>query len=92
MSVSSRAVTVANTATRLDSRGNRPWAPPGQAFTFHNGSAVTVYMGGSNVTTANGVPVAANSWAPGVDLSGADAVYGIVASGTAEVRVLEAGV
>lgn len=94
MSVSSRAVTVTTTATRLDSTSDHgtPHGSNGQAFTFHNGSAVTVYMGGSDVTTANGAPVAASSWAPGMDLTSGDIVYGIVATGTAEVRVLEVGV
>lgn len=90
MSVSSRAVTVTTEPTLLDATGSDNAID--QSFSFHNGSAVTVYVGGSNVSTTNGAPVAANSWSPGIDLSSGDNVYAIVAAGTAEVRVLEVGV
>jgi hypothetical protein len=64
----------------------------GSALTVYNASAATVYVGGADVTTANGAPVAATSWGPGFDLGIGDALYGIVAAATSEVRVLEAGV
>lgn len=92
MAVLSRAVTVGTTPTRLDSTTDTDDSITGESLTFHNGSAVTVSIGGSGVTTATGTPVAANSWSPGIDLHGGDALYGIVATGTAEVRVLEVGV
>jgi hypothetical protein len=43
------------------------------------------------VTTANGLSVPAGAQLS-IDLSIADQVYGIVAAGTAEVRVLETGI
>jgi hypothetical protein len=52
-----------------------------------NNGAVTVYMGPATVTTANGIPLA-----PGQSLSDKDSLdawYGITASDSAEVRVLE---
>lgn len=94
MAVSSRAVSVTTTATRLDSGSDAEDRVYGSSLSFYNESAVTVYLGGSDVTTANGVPVPADSWSPGLDLylTTDDAVYGIVAAGSAEVRVLETGV
>ena len=91
MAVKSRAVTVATTATRLDSTDETD-DRSGSSIAVYNASSVTVYIGGSDVTTANGVPVSASSWSPGIDLGGNEALYGIVASGTAAVNVLEAGV
>lgn len=45
------------------------------------------------MTTSNGFPVAAGaSWYPPQSLAGGERVYGIVASGTVEVRVLRFGV
>lgn len=91
MAVASRSVTVTTSATRLDSSAETDLVSGSSLILYNNGSA-TVYVGGSDVTTSNGVPVAASSWGPSIDLDGAEGVYGIVASGTVDVRVLEAGV
>lgn len=88
----SRAVTVTTSATPLDTVDDTADGLRGQDFIMYNNSAVTVYLGGSDVTTANGLPIAAGSWSPGYTLSMADTRYGIVASGTADVRVDETGV
>lgn len=50
----------------------------------------TVYIGGSDVTTANGFPL--NSTTPSItlDLDDSVVVYGIVSAGTADIRALEA--
>jgi hypothetical protein len=88
MAVKARAVTVTDSATRLDSTAEE-WA--GSSLIFYNNGSVTVFLGGSDVTTSNGVPVKAGTWSPAL-ASGKDAVYGIVASGTVEVRILEAGI
>lgn len=88
MSVSSAAVSVATTATALhvadaDALG----------IEVQNVGASTVYVGGSDVTTSNGFPVAAGAaWYPPQPLAAGERVYGIVASGTVEVRVLRLGV
>jgi hypothetical protein len=54
---------------------------------INNNSAVVVYIGTSGVTTTNGYPLAANGNFINVDTI--SALYGIVASGTADVRVFE---
>lgn len=91
MATKSRAVTVATTATRLDTTDETDSVSGSSIAVYNNGSAI-VYVGGSDVTTANGAPVAASSWGPSLDLDPGEAWYGIVASGTVEVRVLESGI
>jgi hypothetical protein len=92
VAVKSRAVTVTTSATRLDGITDQDDAMSGQSIVIYNASAATVYVGGADVTTSNGAPVAATSWGPSFDLSISDQVYGIVAASTSEVRVLESGV
>lgn len=77
------AVSVTTTATVLpaSSLANR------KTVMLQNQSNQTVFVGGSGVTTANGVAVNAND-TTSIDL-GAALVYGIVASGTANVIVME---
>jgi hypothetical protein len=60
-----------------------------RSMTIFNNSSVTVYVGGSSVTTANGMPVPAGAYGPSIDAGPRNIVYAIVATGTADVRVLE---
>lgn len=98
MAVKSTAVTVATTATRLDTAveavsSTRSDAIAGQGVLVWNDGAATIYLGGSDVTTANGVPVPAGTWSPAIELAElGEGLYGIVASGTVAARVLESGV
>lgn len=104
MATKSRAVSVGTTATRLDT-ADEASGRRGLAIVVYNNGAATIYIGGADVTTANGAPIAAGTWGPGIDLEGTsdlpaetlggddhEALYGIVASGTVEARVLEVGV
>lgn len=59
-------------------------------FTFANGSGATVYVGGPNVSSVNGYPVAANGTLNGW-LWPADAIYGVTASGSSATTVLVTG-
>lgn len=87
-----RAVSVGTSATRLDTADDTGDRQAGESLLVYNNSSVTIYIGGAGVTTSTGMPVAANSYGPGMDLQTGDALYGIVASGTAEMRVFETGV
>ena len=70
-----------------------PTALPASALTrrravgIYNAGSVTVYVGGNDVTTSSGWPVAAGA-AVTFDI-GRAALYGIVATGTCDVRVME---
>lgn len=81
--VSATRVTVAATATVIfTARGGV------SKVLIRNPTAVSVYIGGSGVTTATGFEIAAGD-AVSVALEKQEAIYGIVASGTAIVHVLE---
>lgn len=92
MTVKSSAVSVTTSATRLDSADSADDGQPGQSVAVYNNGTATIYLGGSSVTTATGSPVPAGTWGPSMDLTPAEGLYGIVASGTQEARVLEVGV
>lgn len=87
-----RAVTVTTTATRLDTV-NESDSVSGSSVALYNNGSVTVYIGlAATVTAATGFPLAAGS-SMSFQLDGpGDTVFGIVASGTADVRVLEGGI
>lgn len=91
MTIKSTAVTVTTTATRLDTEVETDRNRSSSVAVFNNGSQ-TVYVGGADVTTSNGIPVPAGTWGPSIDVSTSEALYGRVAATTADVRVLEAGV
>jgi hypothetical protein len=79
-------VTVTTTATLLLALN-----PARTAYHLVNTGTVTVYLGGSNVTTSNGHALLAGTsspqWSRGLGADTVSPVYGIVASGTALVTV-----
>jgi hypothetical protein len=87
MSVASAAVSVTTSATALNAADNT--SP--QSIEVYNNDADPVFWGGSNVTTTNGVPIAAGT-SRGFDLQPGETVYGICEAGTADVRVGRIGV
>lgn len=93
MAVTTTAVTVTTSATALAGVSG---ARESLGIAVPSGG-VTVYIGGSDVTTSNGFPLAAgSSMFLNSDSSTTTSVdfgwYGIVAAATQEVRVLEVGV
>lgn len=95
MATDNNVVSVGITATRLDTVADQGDRKAGESITIYNDGAATVYIGGASVTASGakkGAPVPAASWGPGLDLGGDDGLYGIVASGTVNVIVLETGV
>ena len=90
MAVNSRAVSVGAAATRLDTEGETD-SLAGSAVAVHNNGSSTIFVGAAGVTTATGFPLAAGT-SMSCELYGNEAVYGIVASGTVEARVLEVGI
>lgn len=97
------AVSVTTAATRLDTANETGGHRGSSIAAYNNGSAI-VYLGGSGVTTATGLPLAPGAYfstdlggtsdLPAETLAGSDdheGVYGIVASGTVEVRTFEVG-
>ncbi len=65
--------------------------PLGQAY-IANGSGGTIYLGGSNVSTSNGIALAASTTLPSpLFLFSGDAIYAIASSTTSTVSVLQTG-
>lgn len=56
-------------------------------FLIYNNSQVNIYVGDSDLTIANGIPIARGASYTNEGWNGA--VYGIVAAGTGDVRVEE---
>jgi hypothetical protein len=92
MARTNTAVSVGTTATPLAA------ARTGRTkIAFANNGGTTLYVGDANVTTATGLPVAAGQtlfWESIYSVfesvvTDQDAWYGVVASGTCDVRVLE---
>lgn len=81
----SRTVTITTSITPLPEEvlSNR------RSLVIYNNSDQTIYVGGSDVTTSNGLPVPAGTFSPAFDSGPRMIIYGIVASSTAEVRTLE---
>lgn len=87
--VTTARVTVATTATLLytaPSSGVCP-ASPACRVLVRNPSTVSVYVGDSGVTTANGFEIAAGD-AFGFNLRSGDTLYGIVAAATQVIQTV----
>lgn len=92
MAGANTAVTVATSATRLDTVSETD-DRQGSSVALYNSGSSTVYIGtASNVTTTTGAPVAAGSWGPSFDLAPNEGLWGVVASGTGTMIVIETGI
>lgn len=92
MATKSQAVSVTSTATQLnqeDTAGRYSES----CIIVRNPSAVAedLYLGGADVTTTNGIQVGPGTTTEPMPLYGGD-LYGVVATGPIDVRVLEFGV
>lgn len=83
--VKASAVTVTATAAPLPATA----LADRRSMTIYNNGAVTIYVGGSTVTSTTGIPVGAGLWGPSLDVGPLNLLYAITASGTSDVRVLE---
>lgn len=82
----SRPITVTTTATAMPSD---PIDNRRSMIIFNNDSTKTLYIGGSGVSTANGLPVLAQTFSPPIDAGVKMLIYGVVSSGTLNARILE---
>lgn len=87
MSVTSNAVSVTTTATRLD-----PDAGIGLSgsFAVRNNGTATIYLGGPGVTTSTGLPLDVGQTST-ADLAPLDALYAVAAAGTHDCRIMQLG-
>ena len=80
----SSSVTIGDSATIIPASdlSNR------KSMTIRNNGSNTIFIGGSGVTTGNGFPIKVNE-SFDIDLDDSSAIYGIVATGTEDLRILE---
>lgn len=84
--VNTRANTVGTTRVTLPNYGqlfNR------RSLQIYNNSSNTIYIGGEDVSTTNGIPVPANSYSSIIDAGYRMIIYGIAATGSNDIRTLE---
>jgi len=92
MSVKATRVTVTTSATRLDTQAEVDFREYGQSILVRNrDAAVSVYLGGADVTASTGTVLAALE-DYGDALDSTDALYAITASGSVIVHVLQTGI
>ena len=82
--LASTSTTVGTTATAIPATGMTGRL----SVSIKNNGAATVYLGPSTVTTDNGYPLAAGAEIS-LDANANCPIYGIVASGTVDIRTLE---
>lgn len=88
MAIQSQQVSVGTTATRLDSVAFGSMTR--ESCIVRNRGSAAVFLGGSDVTTTNGLPLDPGEFFS-ADIQASDALYGVVASGTVECRVMQVG-
>lgn len=82
--IQAKTVAVTNAATQLtDTVLTR------ESLLIENNGAVTVYVGNSDVTATTGFPIAANATLNDFPAPFTGMWFGIVSSGSSDVRVLE---
>ena len=83
--VKTRAITVTTALTPL----------PDEVLSFrrslvvYNNGSVTVFVGGSTMTTSDGMPIPAGTYSPAIDAGPRMILYGRTASSSSDVRVME---
>lgn len=94
MALTARSVSVGNSSPALLTTGAGGRGPQGvsdfSAAVYNLGTG-SVYVGGSNVSVANGFPLIEGAAMSLGEMGADDAVYAISASGTVDVRVVELG-
>ena len=82
MALSSAAVTVTTSATPLHTGSTNPQ----RVVVYNNDASATLFVGASDVTTSNGIAVAAGR-SFSLTLQPGEVAFGIVASSTLNARV-----
>ena len=79
----SAAVTVASTPTAIVTTVN----DADQTIHLHNNGSTTVFVGHIGVSTSNGFPIPSGAYRA-IPARPGDVLYGVVATGTEDLRVL----
>ena len=84
--VKTTSATVTSTLTTLPSYGV---LDDRRSIIVYNNSSNTIYIGGSDVTDNNGMPVPTSSFSPILDCGKDMILYGIATTGSNNVRIME---
>ena len=84
--ITTTATTVTTIATKLPATAAESRRT---IIVYNNDATATLFLGGVNLTTANGLPIPPESYSPPFDAGVRTTLYGIVSSGSINVRVLE---
>jgi len=87
MAIKSEAEALSTSSELLTTATNGHSDAPTGLIIWNDDASITVYVGGSDVSTANGMPILAQTYLS-MDLMAGDEVYMIAASGTPSVRFL----
>ncbi len=87
MAILSEAESLSGTRELLYTSTSGHAEAPQSLLVYNNHATITIYVGGPDLTTANGMLVVAGA-SVSLDLIVGDEVYAIAASGTPEVRLL----
>lgn len=88
MAIKSEANTLSTTSELIYSAVNGASGTPAGVEVWNNDASITVYIGGPDVSTANGLPILAQS-SRTVDMISGSKLYAVAASGTPEIRVFQ---
>lgn len=88
MAINASRVTVGTTATALATESASSGTGSSGLFLLYNRGTVSVFIGGSGVTTTAGFEVDAGETVSALEVALGETLYGIVASGTCRVDVL----
>jgi hypothetical protein len=86
--VAGGVISVGTTAIKIVGAGAPVGGAGGQSIKLRNGGAADVFIGGAGVTTGTGFPIAPSTVLEVGNLDPGDVVFGVVASGSANVQVL----
>lgn len=88
LSIKSSTITVTTSATALPTTALKGR----ESISIRNkdSATTTIFIGGSDVTAANGYPLDSTTPAISIDINDSVVIYGITSSGTADARIIEA--
>jgi len=81
--------TVVSVGTSITALPQTPLVNRRSMFVYNSSTSKTLYLGGSSVTTSNGIPVPPESYSPPFDAGPKMQLFGVTTSGTLSVRVME---
>lgn len=84
--IKTSSTTVGTSLTTLPGYGQ---LPNRRSMVIYNASSNTIHIGGSDVTTSNGIPVASGDYSNIFDAGYNQIIYGIAATSGNDIRVLE---